>query len=294
MASSSSSESEEEDDNEVFIVTTWPSLGLTPPPEAPSSPSASVGPSAASASALDVFHASAIQRFGNHYLAAHHQPNVSAATYETGSLLYAALMTSKFPTSLEIGLATGLSAMYMAQAHVDINGGGDDSIRHICIDPTQRLPKDETSTVGLQRGGWDSEGLQHLEQSKLGRVVAMLETESHRALPALHEAGWTFGVVFIDGMHLYDYILLDFFYADLMLPVGGILVLDDAWLPSVQDAAKFILTNRSYELLMLDAERWSEHGKRYFALRKTANDTRMWNEHNRAFAISDGSENNVQ
>ena len=38
----------------------------------------------------------------------------------------------------------------------------------------------------------------------------------------------------------------DFFYADLMLEVGGIIVLDDAHMPGVHAVFDYAVTNRAY------------------------------------------------
>ena len=49
--------------------------------------------------------------------------------------------------------------------------------------------------------------------------------------------------MFIDGWHTFDYTLVDFFYADLMLEINGIICVDDICHKSVTKCIKYIRTN---------------------------------------------------
>jgi hypothetical protein len=51
----------------------------------------------------------------------------------------------------------------------------------------------------------------------------------------------------IDGAHLFPFPAIDWFYAAKHLKVGGILVLDDAYLPSVAAVGRFLNTSSSWE-----------------------------------------------
>ena len=89
--------------------------------------------------------------------------------------------------------------------------------------------------------------------------------------------GGAFGLVFIDGMHLYDFTLVDFFYADLLVPPGGFVVFDDAQMPSVQRVIAYVLSNRAYDQIDLSGR--INHLDRMIALRKKHDDTREWDFH---------------
>ena len=61
--------------------------------------------------------------------------------------------------------------------------------------------------------------------------------------------GAKFDFVFIDGYHSFDYTLLDFFYADLMLDVGGVVAVHDTVMPSVYKSMRFIEALKPYKRL---------------------------------------------
>ena len=50
-------------------------------------------------------------------------------------------------------------------------------------------------------------------------------------------------MVFIDGMHLFDYTLLDFFYADKMLNINGLIIIDDIRHAPVQKLIQYVKKN---------------------------------------------------
>lgn len=54
--------------------------------------------------------------------------------------------------------------------------------------------------------------------------------------------------VFVDGSHLFDHVLIDFFYMDKLLKAGGYVMFDDLCMPSIRKVINFILRNRSYSL----------------------------------------------
>jgi hypothetical protein len=54
---------------------------------------------------------------------------------------------------------------------------------------------------------------------------------------------------FIDGWHTFDHTLVDFFFTDQILRVGGIVILDDTDWPAIRKLASFIEANRSYQFI---------------------------------------------
>jgi predicted O-methyltransferase YrrM len=157
-------------------------------------------------------------------------PFPDAIPYAEGHALYQLIRKTAPDTTVEIGMAYGLSTLFMCQALAD-NGNG----RHIAIDPAQ-------STL------WRSIGLRNIRDAKLDDRLVFHEAPSQAVLPRLLAESTPAGVVFIDGCHLFDYALVDCFYADQLLTPGGFLVLDDLWMPAVRKACGFILRNRQYRL----------------------------------------------
>jgi hypothetical protein len=96
------------------------------------------------------------------------------------------------------------------------------------------------------RVGFDGLGLANLDRAGYARLVEFHDEPSYRALPALEAAGQRIEFAFIDGWHTFDFVMVDFFYVDRMLRVGGIVVLDDTSYPAIRKLARYIATHRSY------------------------------------------------
>lgn len=158
---------------------------------------------------------------------------------ERGRRLYQTVRDSRATRTLEIGMAYGLSTLHICQALQD-NGGGV----HVAIDPFQHK--------GAADGSHDhyrGVGVANVERAGFADMVTHIEEKSYLALPQLVNAEAQFDFVYIDGMHLFDYALVDFFYADALIEVGGHIAMDDLWMESQQWALAFILKNRHYELV---------------------------------------------
>ncbi|MBI5496766.1 MAG: class I SAM-dependent methyltransferase [Deltaproteobacteria bacterium] len=143
--------------------------------------------------------------------------------------LYRLVREGGLGRTLEVGLGFGASALAICQAHADAGHGN-----HVAVDPWQQ---------GELFGG---AGVHHLREAGLERFFELRHAPDHVALPGLVNEGNRFDLVLIDGLHMLDYALLDILYADLLLPVGGLLVLDDISLPAVADALGYTLANRAY------------------------------------------------
>jgi predicted O-methyltransferase YrrM len=133
--------------------------------------------------------------------------------------------------SLEVGCAFGVSALFICEG---LSRGP--ATRHIVIDPYQLT-------------GYRGIGLNNLKRAGFGDVVELHALPSHTALPQLEASGLRIDFAFIDGYHTFDFVLLDFFYIDRMLRVGGVVALDDADWPSIRQVCRYIATNRSYSVL---------------------------------------------
>jgi predicted O-methyltransferase YrrM len=130
--------------------------------------------------------------------------------------------------TLEVGCGYGVSALTIAGATAGRPGAD-----HTVIDPHQRTE-------------WDGAGLLQLERAGLTHVTP-IERPSEQALPELAatQAG-RFHLVFIDGWHTFDHVMVDAFYATRLLAVGGYLALDDVTFPSVRRAVDHLLAFPCY------------------------------------------------
>lgn len=147
-------------------------------------------------------------------------------------LIYAAFTADGPLTSIEVGLAYGISALFACNA---IDDTGAPGARHIVIDPCQNVD-------------WQGVGLANLERAGYRHLVDFREEPSELALPKLLAAGTRIQAAIIDGWHTFDHALIDFFYINRMLDLGGIVVIDDTDYPSIAQLARYIRRYPCYEL----------------------------------------------
>jgi predicted O-methyltransferase YrrM len=149
---------------------------------------------------------------------------------EEGEFLQALVREARPQVTLEVGLAFGVSALFICEALQEVDG-----TRHITIDP-------------LQEDLWKNAGRHSVQQAGYADLVEFIGEPSELALPRLVAGEQQVDFAFIDGAHHFDHALLDFFYIDRLLRPGGVVVFDDASLPSVHRVCRFVLTNRRYSV----------------------------------------------
>ena len=174
-----------------------------------------------------------------------------------GKFLYDLITNNKLKKTMEIGMAYGVSALYISQAHKDLD---HPPRSHVAVDPYQSTQ-------------WKNIAMLNLQRAKLSEMVELREEFSYLAMPLAVKNEEKYQLMFIDGMHLYDYTLLDFFYADLMLEVGGYMIFDDAHMPSVSKVISYVLTNRRFKLMETDLS------NRVSVMMKVKDDDRNWDYH---------------
>src|SRR5215472_12611873 len=96
--------------------------------------------------------------------------------------------------SLEIGLAHGISALFICDALKRREG-----TQHIVIDPNQH--------GGRWGDSWDGIGIANLQRAGFGDIVRLIEEPSYRALATLEQSGQRIDFAFIDGWHTFDFTL---------------------------------------------------------------------------------------
>lgn len=185
------------------------------------------------------------------------KPSNAPIEEETALMLARLTWESGALRTIETGMAAGHSAVAIATVHQRRGEG-----HHTCVDPYQTTH-------------WKSAGLELCRKADVDALIELVEEPSELALPQLVAAGAKFDLAFVDGLHLFDHILIDFFYFDRMLEEGGIVIFHDTWMPAVQKAVGFVLSNRAYERIegrTAEMERQSNVA----ALRKTGTDDRDW------------------
>jgi len=157
-------------------------------------------------------------------------PLKDAIDTEIGSLLQKLILEKRPSITLEIGLAYGISGLFICDALTKIGGK-----KHIAIDAFQ-------STT------WSGIGIHHLRQAGYGNLVELREQLSQDALPQLVNEGVKVDFAFIDGTHSFDQRMVDFFYVDRLLNVGGVMAFDDCDWISTHQACRFIAINSAYRV----------------------------------------------
>jgi len=162
----------------------------------------------------------------------------SSQTREPGSMLaqeydvLTELVRAVHPRhTLEIGLGSGQSAVEICKVLREVGGG-----RHLAIDPFQFSPD-----------GHQGRGMQRIRREGFDDLLELIEDYDYLVLPRLLSEGRRFDFILIDGWHSFDYTLLDLFYADLLLRVGGVIAVHDTVWPAVHRACRFFETHKAYE-----------------------------------------------
>lgn len=163
----------------------------------------------------------------------------SSISSSEGQLLQKMVRMLDPTTTLEVGLAYGISALFICEA---LNVRSD--TQHIIIDPNQH--------GGTWGHSWDGIGIANLRRAGYGNIVRLIEEPSYRALPELERSGQRVDFAFIDGWHTFDFTLVDFFYIDRILNIGGIVAIDDTNFPAIRKVCRFVITNLSYSVIGID------------------------------------------
>lgn len=143
--------------------------------------------------------------------------------------LYETVFKNRPKVVLEIGMAFGVSSLSILTALRDIGADG----RLLSIDP-------------LQTPDWNGCGLASIARAGLKDRHEMREDYDYKVLPRLLESGLKLDFAYIDGWHTFDYTLLDWWYVDRMLKVGGVVAFNDCSWPAVDKAIQFVVTHRKY------------------------------------------------
>ncbi len=153
----------------------------------------------------------------------------------SGRVLRHAVEVARPKVAVEVGLAFGLSTLHILDAMQEHGGG-----RLIGMDPAQ----DDVT--------WQNGGLHNVRRAGFADRYEFHAVTSQQLLPQLAATGLRVQFGFLDGWHTFDHTLVDFFYVDSMLDVGGVIVLDDVGYPGLQRLAHFIVCNRDYSILDMD------------------------------------------
>jgi hypothetical protein len=175
--------------------------------------------------------------------------------------------------TLEIGLSFGGSALVFCACHREL--GHPPAAQHTALDPFQ-------TTV------WDSCGLMAVDRAGLAGYMDFHQAYSALELPRLIEGGARFGLVYVDGSHLFEDVFVDAYFVTRLLTKEGVVAFDDSSNPHIAKVIRFLRTStQGLEELDLShyremRDRFSYRLARYFrkvqltAFRRVGNVDRAW------------------
>jgi predicted O-methyltransferase YrrM len=170
--------------------------------------------------------------------------------------------------AVEVGLGSGISSLYILEA-MKAHGGKT----LIGMDPSQ-FNTHTDRTTDTHGHVYNGIGLYAIKKSGYGSYYKFYNSTSQQILPQLVGKQTHVNFAFIDGWHTFDHTLIDFFYIDQLLTVGGIVVFHDISFPSINSVCSFVSSNRNYIRLQIPKQYFT---KNICAFKKNANDDRNWN-----------------
>jgi len=147
-----------------------------------------------------------------------------SVTREQGEALRELAASEGATETIEVGLALGMSGLFLCEAVRERQG------RHTAIDP-------------FQQESWNGAGRRTLEEAGVADVVELIEEESQLALPRLVGEGREFDLAFVDGDHRFEGVFLDLYFMTRLVRPGGVVVVDDMWMPAVRTAVAYLEKN---------------------------------------------------
>jgi predicted O-methyltransferase YrrM len=146
----------------------------------------------------------------------------TAIADEEGEFLFRLLRDRQLKRTIEVGFAYGFSAAYII---------GATGSAHVAIDPNPEA--------------YGNLGLRNLEALGLDHLCHLEQDAAHAVLPRMLASRRRFDFAFVDGDHKFDTTLVEFYYLDLLLDAGGLVLFHDAWMPSIQHVASWIRANKA-------------------------------------------------
>jgi predicted O-methyltransferase YrrM len=157
-----------------------------------------------------------------------------------GALLQRIVADIKPVRSLEIGCAYGVSSLYICEALASARASAQQAC-HIVIDPFQSTQ-------------WRGIGIKNIRDAGFAPLVDFREERSEVALPRLLEENVTLDFAFVDGWHTFDQVMVEFYFLNRLLRVGGVIAFDDANRRSINRVVRHALTYPAYRVYATEAE----------------------------------------
>ena len=164
------------------------------------------------------------------------QPGLPYCADPAGDLLHGLITQNGCNRCLEIGFATGSTAIYMLNALASKGG--------------------TLNSIDIPTGHMNETGLNNLKKAEMTDRHRLILENSVTAIPRLFMDGMKFDLIFLDGWKTFDHMAVELFFLTRMLVLDGFLVFDDANMPSVCKIIK--LMQRYYGYHEIDYARYNQ------------------------------------
>ena len=192
---------------------------------------------------------------------------------QEGDLLHELITQHNCVDCLEIGLATGSTAIYMLSALQN---------------------KGRVISIDQPAGEWNETGKANLQKSGDWTNHQLILENSVNVIPELFKANEKFDLIFVDGWKTFDHMAAEVYYLTRMLRLNKFIVFDDAAMPSVNKIINMMLKyygyrevdyslyNQSWRLRLFQILTTKSFRRPYRALQKVVDEadlpvTRDWN-----------------
>jgi predicted O-methyltransferase YrrM len=131
--------------------------------------------------------------------------------------------------TLEVGLANGISAMFILEKHRLAN---NEPRSHLAIEPTP----------------WGGNAEHNIRKENLSEFLEVIYKKSDAALAQLFLENRRIQFAYVDTTKQFDVVFVDFYLLDKILEVDGIIVFDDCELPGISKVCRFIHSLPNYRV----------------------------------------------
>lgn len=163
---------------------------------------------------------------------------------DEGDLLYLLAGSVTNPQCLEIGFATGSTALYL------LLGCGDGSVQ----------------SIDYRQADYNYLGVRNVAASGMGHRHTLVEGNTNLVLPDLLRREARFDLIFMDGWKTFDHLWVDIYYSNQLLKVGGTMVFDDSRMESVHCALNAMVSHYAYEEIDIFARLNSRRSSLWYLL----------------------------
>jgi len=149
-------------------------------------------------------------------------------------------------TSFETGFGLGLSTLRIVRSLLKNGANLEGGPVHRIFDP-------------FQAAAMGNAGVRLCAESGIADVIDFEAEDSQLALPRLVTEGASFDIALVDGGHTFEIAFTDILYALKLVKPGGLVMVDDTWMPAVRWAVEFMVSNLGIEIdadASIGAESW--------------------------------------